>query len=318
MNEITPWHWAGFILCILLLLGLDLRAFKPADRCAGWFRPLLVSGCCLLATTAFALTLGNWNGQAAAVQFVTGYLLELSLSLDNLLVIALIFSAFHVPAAAQSVALTWGVLGVLVLRGLLIGVGVALVHEFTWVLYLFGALLVYTGGKLVFSRSPVMDPVNSPLVRLVKKFVPVTAEFAGTRFTTVVNGRMALTPLALVVLLIESSDLVFALDSVPAVFSVTRNAFIVFTSNIFAILGLRSLYFLLAGALGYFRYLKFGLALVLVFVGIKMLLEPHGPSPLWFQLTIPNHLCLMFIAGVFALAMMISVAVARHEKKEAR
>jgi tellurite resistance protein TerC len=203
----------------------------------------------------------------------------------------------------------------MLMRGLMIGVGAALIHRFTWVLYVFGGFLVFTGVKTFFSRRDAVDLEKGPLVRIVRRFFPVAADFDGFRFITTENGRRALTPLALVVLLVESSDLLFAVDSVPAVFAVTRNAFIVFASNIMAILGLRSLYFLLAGALDYFRYLKFGLAVVLVLVGFKMLIEPHGHQAAWFQGEISNGVSLLTIGLILAVTMILSVAAAWRERR---
>ena len=180
------------------------------------------------------------------------------------------------PPQYQHRLLFWGILGALVMRGAMIAAGVALIRQFDWVLYVFGAFLVFTGIKMLFAGEQTVEPEKNLVLRLVRKLFPVAPEFDGEKFFTRLNGRFALTPLALVLLLVETTDLIFAVDSVPAVFSVTRNAFIVFTSNVFAILGLRSLYFLLAGALGYFRYLKIGLSVVLVFIGAKMLIDPHG------------------------------------------
>jgi len=311
MNEISPWHWAGFILCILFFIALDLGALSRRPGVPGFWSSLAWSGLWVGLALIFAMGLSHWRGRAEATQFVTGYLIELSLSLDNILVIALIFSAFKVPATLQHPVLLWGILGALTMRGVMIGLGAALIHQFSWVLYLFGAFLIFTGIKMARSRLAVVDPDQHPLVRLVRQFFPVSKEFVGTRFAARINQRRVLTPLALVLVLVESSDLVFAVDSVPAVFSVTRNAFIVFTSNVFAILGLRSLYFLLAGAMAYFRHLKAGLAVVLVFVGIKMLLEPHGPKSFWFQYSMGNGISLLIIAVILGAAMLASVAAAR-------
>jgi len=315
MTEITPWHWVGFIVCIVFFIALDLGAFSRRPRSVGVKQSLGWSALWVALALVFALALLGWRGRSEATQFVTGYLIELSLSLDNILVIALIFSAFRIPAAWQHRVLFYGIIGALVMRGIMIGVGAELIHRFNGVLYIFGVFLVFTGIKMIFSRREIIQPEKSLILRLLRKCYPVAPDFNGDKFFTVVNQRRALTPLALVLVLVESSDLFFALDSVPAVFSVTREAFIVFTSNVFAILGLRSLYFLLAGALGYFRYLKFGLAVVLVFVGAKMLLEPHGHSPQWWQMEISNGAALLTIATIVSLAMLSSVAAARREKR---
>jgi tellurite resistance protein TerC len=326
MIEITPWHWAGFIICLLCFVALDLgllerrkaRRRESENGEVSFKRALGWSGLWLTLALLFALGLGGWRGRAEAVQFVSGYLIEWSLSLDNILVIALIFSAFRLSPALQHRALMLGVLGAVVMRGLMIGAGAVLIHQFNWILYVFGGFLIFAGLKIVFSRPEPVSPEQNPVVRLVRRFFPVSARFDGLRLVTLVNQRRALTPLALVIVLVESSDLIFALDSVPAVFSVTRDAFIVFTSNVLAILGLRSLYFLLAGALDYFRFLKFGLSVVLLFVGAKMLLEPHGHAPAWFQCEISNGVSLLTIGGILVAAMAGSVAAARRERRVSR
>ena len=266
----------------------------------------------------FAALMLHWRGHEEAVQFVTGYLIELSLSLDNLLVIALIFTTFRVPAEYQYRVLIWGILGALLMRGVMIVAGAELIQHFEWVLYLFGAFLVFTGVKMLFAGHEHVAPEKNPVVRLARKLFSVAPAFDGNKFLTRINGKNALTPLALVLLLIETTDLLFAVDSVPAVFSVTRKAFIVFTSNVFAILGLRSLYFLLAGAIGLFRYLTAGLSLVLVFVGAKMLLDPHDHEPQWFQIKIPTVTSLLVVAAILAIAIALSITAARREKSAAK
>ena len=242
-----------------------------------------------------------------AVQFTTGYIIELSLSLDNILVIALIFAWFRVPVQFQHRLLFWGILGALVMRGAMIAAGVELIHQFDWVLYVFGAFLVFAGVKMLFSGKETVQPEKNLALRLARKCFAVSPDLDGQKFFTRLDGRFALTPLALVLLLIETTDLIFAVDSVPAVFSVTRKAFIVFTSNIFAIIGLRSMYFLLAGALGYFRYLKIGLSVVLAFIGVKMLLDPHDQPPQWFQIEIPTGVSLMIVAAIILISIVLSV-----------
>jgi tellurite resistance protein TerC len=315
---ITPWHWFGFIVCILFLLALDLGVFHRGAHVVKFKEALAWTALWFALAMLFAGVLAYGRGREEAVQFTTGYLIELSLSLDNVLVIALIFAWFHVPPAFQHRLLFLGILGALVMRGIMIAVGVALIHEFSWVLYVFGAFLVFAGIKMIFAGEKMVRPEKNLALRLARKLFPVTPDFAGGKFFARLNGRFALTPLALVLLLVETTDLIFALDSVPAVFSVTRKAFIVFTSNVFAILGLRSLYFLLAGAIGYFRYLKIGLSLVLVFIGAKMLVEPHGRSPQWFQTEIPTAASLLVGALMLFIAIAWSVAAAWREKKAAR
>jgi tellurite resistance protein TerC len=313
--QITPWHWAAFILFVLFFLALDLGVFHRGSHTLKFKEAFAWSALWFLLAMLFAGALFFLRGREESVQFTTGYLIELSLSLDNILVIALIFSAFRVPPEFQHRVLFWGILGALVMRGAMIAVGVALIHRFGWLLYVFGAFLVFTGVKMSFSDKDAIDPEKNPVLRLARKFFSVTPDFAGRKFFTRTGGRFLLTPLALVLLLVETTDLIFAVDSVPAVFSVTQNAFIVFTSNVFAILGLRSLYFVLAGALGYFRYLKFGLSVVLVFVGAKMLLDPHRQPEKWFQVEIPTNVSLMIVGTVVLIAIVLSTMVAEREKR---
>jgi tellurite resistance protein TerC len=259
--------------------------------------------------------MAHWRGSEEAVQFTTGYIIELSLSLDNILVIALIFAWFRIPVQFQHRLLFLGIFGALVMRGAMIAAGAELIHQFDRVLYVFGAFLIFAGFKMLFSGKETVQPEKSLALRLARKCFAVAPDLDGQKFLTRLDGRLALTPLALVLLLIETTDLIFAVDSVPAVFSVTRKAFIVFTSNIFAIIGLRSMYFLLAGALGYFRHLKIGLSFVLAFIGVKMLLDPHGQEPKGFQVEIPTGVSLMTVATIIVIALVLSVMVAEREKR---
>ncbi|HEY4414160.1 MAG TPA: TerC family protein [Verrucomicrobiae bacterium] len=313
--EITPWHWIGFIGFVLVCISLDLGLLRRGAHVVGFREALAWSALWFSLAMLFGGLMVYWRGHEEATEFVTGYLIELSLSLDNILVIALIFAAFRVPAEFQHRVLAWGIIGALAMRGVMIAVGAELVENFSWTLYLFGAFLVFTGVKMLFEKKGEVDMEKNIALRFVKKLFPVTPNFEGLKFFSRLNGRFALTPLALVLVLVETTDLIFAVDSVPAVFSVTRKAFIVFTSNVFAILGLRSLYFLLAGAIGMFRYLKAGLSVVLVFVGVKMLLDSHGHEPKWYQCDIPTLVSLLVIALVLAASITLSVIVARNEKK---
>jgi tellurite resistance protein TerC len=238
---------------------------------------------------------------------VTGYITELSLSMDNVFVIALIFGYFRVPSEFQHRVLFWGIVGALIMRGIMIAAGAALIQRFEWLLYVFGAFLLFTGIKMLFAEDEGPEPERNPLIRLTRRIFPVTNSFEGQRFTTRVGGRLALTPLALVLVMVETTDLIFAVDSIPAIFGFTTDPFIVFTSNIFAILGLRSLYFVLAGAIRYFRYLKVGLSLVLAFIGIKMLIDPHHAPPKWFQLDIPTGMSLLIVATIILTSILGSV-----------
>jgi tellurite resistance protein TerC len=307
----APVHWgiwAAFIAFILVFLALDLGVFHRHSQVVKFkeaFAWTLGWGglACL-----FALALGPWRGRQEAAEFFTGYVIELSLSMDNVFVIALIFAYFRVPREHQHRVLFWGILGALVMRGLMIGVGTALVARFHWTLYLFGAFLVYSGLKMLGASDEGVHPEKNPVLRLVRRLYPVTDGFCGEHFFTRLNGRRALTPLALTLVMVETADLVFALDSIPAIFAVTTKPFIVFTSNVFAILGLRSLYFVLAGALAYFSYLKYGLSVVLVFIGGKMLVER------W--LNIPTLWALGVVGTIISVSILLSVLKARAKAKD--
>jgi tellurite resistance protein TerC len=300
---ITLWHWAGFILVILLFLALDLGVFHRFARVVKLKEALLWTSVWLMLALLFARGLAHWRGEEESLQFLTGYLVELSLSMDNVFAIAMIFTAFGVAGAHQYRVLYWGIAGALLMRGLMIGVGAALFQTFHWVSLALGAFLVLTGIQWAFSRQPIVRPRENLVARLARKVFPVSPDFEGDHFLTWIGARRALTPLALVLLAVETTDLLFAVDSIPAIFAVTQNAFVVFTSNIFAILGLRSLYFVLAGAIQYFRYLRIGLAVILVFIGLKMLLV------LWHP--IPTVISLAVVLAILALSIGSSILVAR-------
>ncbi|HEU5071051.1 MAG TPA: TerC family protein [Verrucomicrobiae bacterium] len=313
--EFTPWHWAAFILCVLFFLALDLGVFHRHAHVVKFREALVWTTVWFSLAMLFACGLRVGRGKDEALEFVTGYLIELSLSMDNVFVIALIFGYFRVPAAYQHRVLFWGILGALVMRGLMIAAGAALIHRFQWTLYVFGVFLVFTGIKMLLTKDDGVHPEKNPVVRLARRLFPVANDFNGQHFTVKLNGRSALTPLALVLILVETTDLVFALDSIPAIFAVTTKPFIVFTSNVFAILGLRSLYFVLAGAIQYFRYLKYGLSIVLVFIGAKMLLTPHHEPAPWWQVRIPIGASLMVVASIILLSMLLSLVAARRERQ---
>jgi tellurite resistance protein TerC len=237
---------------------------------------------------------------------LTGYLIEKSLSVDNIFVIALLFTYFAVPAAYQHRVLFWGILGALVMRAAFILAGTALITQFHWIIYVFGAFLILTGIKMAIFRDTEIHPEKNPVLRLVRRLMPVTADYRGSHFFAREAGRWAATPLFLVLVLVESTDLVFAVDSIPAIFAVTQDPFIVYTSNVFAILGLRSLYFLLAGVMQKFSYLKLGLSAVLVFVGIKMVLAD--------VYKVPTALSLGVIAALLTISIVASLVKARREE----
>jgi len=308
--QISSWHWAGFVLCVLVFLALDLGVFHRKAHVVGFKEALAWTGLWVTLAMLFGLVIApalvpEWQLQQT-VEFITGYVIELSLSMDNVFVIALIFTHFAVPSRHQHRVLFWGILGALIMRGLMIWLGVELLHRFEWLLIALGAFLVVSGIKMIFTQEKEPDPEKTMVVRLTRKFFPVSSTFDGQKFLTRINGRTLLTPLALVLLLVEATDLIFALDSIPAIFAITKDAFIVFTSNVFAILGLRSLYFVLAGAIQYFRYLKIGLSIVLVFIGLKMVLEHYLP--------IPTPLSLGVVVLIIAGSILLSVKATRREK----
>jgi tellurite resistance protein TerC len=312
--EITAWHWVGFIACLLVFLALDVGLFHRTAHVVSFREALRWTVFWFILAMLFALGLHWMRGSKEALQFVTGYLIEISLSLDNVFVIALVFAYFSIPSQLQHRVLFWGILGALLMRGFMIGVGVALINQLQWTLYLLGAFVFFTGIKMLFVKTDV-HPEKNRVVRWARRLYPVAPALDGQKFMTTWNGKRALTPLALVLLMIETTDLIFAVDSIPAVFAVTRKPFIVFTSNMFAILGLRSLYFVLAGAIGYFRHLNVGLATVLVFIGGEMLLDPHDAKPKWFQVDIPIAVSLLVVAGILLVAVVCSVIAAQREKR---
>ncbi len=320
--EVSMWHYAGFVACIIFFLALDLGVFHKTAHVVKFKEAIGWTTLWVLLSLAFGTLIApavvhGWE-RHDTVEFVTGYVIELSLSMDNVFVIALIFSYFRVPAEYQHRVLFWGILGALLMRGVMIALGAAIIAKFAWTLYLFGAFLVFTGIKMLFTDDEGVDPEKNPVLRLARRMFPVASEFHGQRFTIRSAGKLMLTPLALVLLMVETTDLIFALDSIPAIFAITTKPFIVFTSNVFAILGLRSLYFVLAGAIGYFRYLKVGLSFVLVFIGVKMLLAPHGnvAEKLWFQIKISSNVSLIVVAAILLISILASIIVGRREKKK--
>lgn len=295
----TPALWIAFNLFVLAMLALDLGVFNRKAHAPSLKEAAIWSGVWITLALIFSAGLYVWQGPEIGTQFLTGYLIEKSLSVDNIFVFVLIFSTFAVPTAYQHRVLFWGVLGALVMRGVFIALGAALLDAFHWIIYLFGAFLVFTGIRLARHKEQRLHPDKNPLVRLARRFLPITREYAGARFFFRQAGRTWATPLLLVLLVIESTDVVFALDSIPAIFAVSSDPFIVYTSNVFAILGLRALYFVLADVVRRFRYLSRGLAVVLVFVGVKMLL-----SDLYH---IPSVLSLVVVAAILTAAVVASL-----------
>jgi TerC family integral membrane protein len=305
--QITPFHWAGFVILVLIFLALDLGIFHRHAHVVTFKEALGWTAMWFCLSMVFCASLLKLRSHQEAIEFLTGYLIELSLSMDNVFVMAVIFAYFRVPLEYQHRVLFWGILGALVMRGLMIGLGSALLNRFEWMLYVLGAFLMFTGLRMALTRDQPPRPERNVVLKLARTLFPVAEEFHGHKFLSTLNGRTVLTPLALVLLMVETTDLVFAVDSIPAIFAVTKKPFIVFTSNVFAILGLRSLYFLLAGAIRYFRYLKIGLSIVLCFIGAKMLLGAWG-------IDIPTATSLAVVASIISTSVIFSVLVTRHER----
>jgi tellurite resistance protein TerC len=266
-----------FAVVIVVLLALDLGVFRRQPREMTVGRSLAWLAAWVALAAAFNLAIWSWFGSARALEFTAAYLMEESLSVDNMFLFYAIFSYFGVPRALQHRVLFWGILGALVLRGIFVAAGAALLARFEWLTYFFGAFVVFTGGRLLFHNNETMEPEKNPVVKLFRRFVPLHPSFVGHQFSVQEAGRWMATPLLLVLVLVEATDVAFATDSIPAVFAISRHPFIVYSSNVFAVLGLRSLYFVLAGVIGGFRYLNYGLGVVLAFVGVKMLLAAHYP-----------------------------------------
>jgi tellurite resistance protein TerC len=304
----STWLWIGFSLFIFTMLSLDLGLFNRKAHTIKYREAWIWSGVWVTLAMIFAAIVFKYLGSQRGFEFLTGYLIELSLSVDNLFVFLLIFSYFKVPARFQHRVLFWGVMGALIMRLTMIFVGAALINRFHWIIYIFGAFLVYTGIKMFRQEEIEIHPDQNPLVRVVTRFLPITRHYEEEKFFTRENGKLTGTLLLLVLMVVEVTDLVFAVDSIPAIFAVTTNTFIVYTSNVFAILGLRSMYFLLAGVVEKFRYLRFGLAIVLTFIGLKMLLGAVG-------FHIPIKISLVFVAVVLVGSVVASLVMSPEGEK---
>jgi tellurite resistance protein TerC len=305
--QYSIWAWVGFGVFILCMLMIDLGLFNRRAHSVKYKEAVIWSGVWVSLALIFAGLVFWQSGQQKGLEFLTGYLIELSLSVDNLFVFLLIFSYFQVPAKYQHRVLYWGVLGALVMRILMIFLGTALINRFQWIIYIFGAFLIYTGIKMFRQEETAVNPEENPLVRLVTRYIPITRHYEESRFFTILEGRRTGTLLLLVLIIVEVTDLVFAVDSIPAIFGVTTDRFIIYTSNVFAILGLRTLYFLLAGVVEKFHYLKVGLAIVLTFIGLKMVI------PLFVDWHIPTGIAL----GVVGVVLLGSVAASLLWPREA-
>ncbi len=314
---LSIWVWVGFNLFVLGLLALDLGVFhrnahevsiKEATIWSVVWIGLALSFNTLIFLFWDQISPGSsYTNSDAGLAFLTGYLIEKSLSVDNIFVFVLIFTYFAVPAVYQHRILFWGIIGALIMRGVMIGLGAALIKEFHWVIWIFGAFLIFTGIRMAFHKNEELHPEDNPLIKLFRRYMPVTENYEGQRFFVRRAGVLMATPLFLVLLMIEFTDLVFAVDSIPAIFAVTQDPFIVYTSNVFAILGLRSLYFILGGMVTQFHYLKLGLAIVLTFVGAKMLLPDVSNAILGIAYKIPTMVSLLVVAGIIAASIIASL-----------
>jgi len=299
--------WIGFNVFILIMLVLDLGVFhRKAHKVS--IREALTWTCVWVGLAfAFNVFVYYFLGEEKAFQFFTGYLIEKSLSVDNIFVFIMIFAYFNVPDAAQHKVLFWGIAGALVMRIIFILAGIELIHQFHWLVYIFGAFLIFTGIKFITQKDLKINPDRIPIVKLVRKFFRVTPEFKGNNFFVTIDKRFWATPLFVVVIMIEVSDLIFAVDSIPAILAISDDSFIVYTSNVFAILGLRSLYFALAGIEKFFKYLKYGLAVILIFVGVKMCIAD------WYK--IPIEISLSFIVFTLGLSLIASMILQNKNSK---
>lgn len=294
------WAWFAFIAFVLVMLAIDLGVFQRKAHIVKPREAAIWTATWVTLSLLLGVVFYFWLGSEKAVEYITGYVLEWSLSVDNIFVFVLVFTYFKVPFKYQQRVLLWGILGALVMRGVMIVVGAALIDQFAWILYIFGAFLLFTGLRMLFSKDgDEQDLDKNPAIRLVKRVLPITTEYDGQRFFTVQNGVRMATPLFLAVVVIEFTDLLFAVDSIPAIFAITTDPFIVFTASIMAVLGLRSMYFLLAHVVHRFVYLKTGLAFILVYIGVKMLLLD--------VVHIPALVSLAVIIGILGISVVASL-----------
>lgn len=302
MNETTA--WVLFNVFVVAMLALDLGVIHRRAQALSMRQAFAWSAFWISIAVLFAVLLNHWKGRTAALEFSTGYVIELSLSADNLFIFLLIFQYFRLPEKNQYRVLFWGILGAILMRAVFIFAGVGLIRRFHWIIYGFGALLLYSGIRLLFQRGAQIHPEKNPVLRFVRKLIPVTPDYVGSKFFVRQGAQLWATPLLLVLLVIETTDVIFAVDSIPAVLAITLNTFIVYTSNILAILGLRAFFFALSSLMNVFEYLHYGISCVLVFVGLKMLLTHIYPIPTEFSLEI-----------IGAILMVTIVISALHEDK---
>lgn len=304
-RELVILFWVLFNLFVVTMLVLDLGVFNRRAHTIKFREALVWSAVWIALALVFGVVVYFWHGRTASLEFATGYLIELSLSVDNLFVFLVIFRYFRVPDKLQHRVLFWGILGALITRGFFIIAGVGLIQRFHWIIYVFGALLVYSGIKLIRQGDEEIHPERNPVLRLFRRWMPVTEDYVGEKFWVRRPGLYA-TPLVIVLLVVETTDILFAVDSIPAVLAITLNAFIVYTSNVFAILGLRSMYFAVAGMMDLFEYLHYGLSAVLILIGAKMLTSHYY--------TVPTHVALMVVAGVLLVSVAASLVFPARKK----
>ncbi len=300
--------WIGFNVFVLAMLALDLGVFHRKAHVVKIKEALIWSAVWITLALLFNLGIYFWRGEVAALEFLTGYLLEKSLSVDNVFVFLLIFSYFRVPALCQHKVLFWGILGALIMRAVFIAAGITLIQQFHWVIYVFGVFLIFTGIKMALQKDKEIHPEKNPIIKLFRRLMPVTKEFdEKSRFFVRQGGILHATPLFVALLVVETTDVIFAVDSIPAILAITRDPFIVYTSNVFAILGLRALYFALAGIMQMFHQLHYGLSAILVFVGIKMLLADIYKIPIGIALGV--------VAGILFVSVIASILQPREDTK---
>jgi tellurite resistance protein TerC len=297
--EVSSTFWIGFNIFVLLMLALDLGVFNRKAHEVTIKEALIWSAVWMCLALIFNSLIYYWFGELKAIEFLTGYLIEKSLSIDNIFVFVLVFGYFQIPSIYQHKVLFWGILGALLMRVIFIFAGVALIEKFHWTIYIFGAFLIYTGYNMLSQKDKKIEPENNPLIRFVRKVMPISNHLEGGRFFVTENGKRYATPLFLVLLVIETTDLIFAVDSIPAILAITQDHFIVYTSNVFAILGLRSLYFALAHVVHRFIYLSTGLAAILMFVGLKMVLVDI--------FKIPTSISLVTIGLIIGISILLSL-----------
>lgn len=305
-NEL--WMWIGFNAFVLAMLALDLGVFHRKSHEVKIKEALAWSGVWIALALVFNTMLYFWRGEQAALEFFTGYIIEKSLSVDNIFVFIMIFAYFKVPALYQHKILFWGILGALLMRALFIATGVTLIQKFHWIIYVFGAFLIITGIKMALQKGQEIHPEKNPVLKLFRRFMPVANNYSGDKFFINEGTRRVATPLFVVLLLIETTDVIFAVDSIPAILAITTDPFIVYTSNVFAILGLRALYFALAGVMQMFHYLTYGLAAILVFVGVKMMLVDFYKLPIGIALGV--------VAGILAISVIASLLHPKADEPE--